>query len=1048
MTDAARTPFAEQDDEELTPRASPVDTFVKAQVPQDLTPNLTSLLSGLSKFDTGVSDFIEKQDNAGKADAEAQAKYDALRESAGLPPSSPSGNAHAGMFGGIFGNLFGTDATPLKTPALPASVAQPPADPNAVATTPSVTPTSAGPAVPSPVPVAPSMSAPLPPARPDQGTIDTLASGQTDPLPPDAPAAPPSLNAPAAPGSFTPSSATQGVPNAEGMAIGVGKGFLPAQANPAYVPQLEMSRGELAGEQLKSRFSLEANQAGIGSMTQDQFLQWRRDWLSKNLGSSMTPSAMRGLVPQLDTMMKQGLQQYTVERDKYLKEQGTQAQGAQFNQVLDAANGPVAQGQPLDVQATYDQLSKVRAAWMAVNQDPAKADHQFITAVTAQAVKTGNKDYLTILDQPVPGKDYTYAQTSEGRAAYTNSSDAIDSNAAADAKQALQQKAAQDKAYEQGITSQAMQFIQKNPGQPVPDNIVNDSRMRSIDGTFPQKMAELAKKYAGDYGPQDDPQHVAQLERDIINAGPGQAVGYFHQHMTEVQNPKTLTELNSLAENADKGGPKLQEVLKDPTYVGYHKMIDASIGDPTHFDVFNGQNGQSSASALRKHQMDMAVLNWASAHPNANYLETNQAISNIGQAFTANLPKQPVAGLLPPPPAPPVPDIPPGESAPRAPAPAAAPAAQPAAASAPAPQAPTAPAAAPAPTPQPAQHPTQQQQQGTNADGLTPDQAAQMTSPHAQRVIAAYRALPADQRSVVDDLAAKAGVRPEVYVGLADANGNFPGKAAPAPAPEGLGLSGGGVAPMSYTQPDPGLPTPAPGSDAETLTNAAHQLGTTPHDLAMVIAYESGFRPNIRGGKGGNYTGLIQFGPKEAAKYGVTGNESFAEQMPKVVAFLKDRGYKPGMSLADLYSTINAGTPGKYNASDGHGTVNSHVANMQTAAFEAKVEKFLGGRGATLGGPADAGVIDPVTRKPVPGGYEPSAPAPEVQRIEAAATPSEIAPGGGGSGSGGEGSGGASGASPSVVAEETSRLATAEAAEAGARKRRRRPGKDSGSQQA
>jgi len=44
--------------------------------------------------------------------------------------------------------------------------------------------------------------------------------------------------------------------------------------------------------------------------------------------------------------------------------------------------------------------------------------------------------------------------------------------------------------------------------------------------------------------------------------------------------------------------------------------------------------------------------------------------------------------------------------------------------------------------------------------------------------------------------------------------------------------------------------------------------------------------------------------------------------------FLNARGFKPGMGLLDLYSTVNAGSPGRYKASDGNGTVESHVAAM------------------------------------------------------------------------------------------------------------------------
>ncbi len=64
--------------------------------------------------------------------------------------------------------------------------------------------------------------------------------------------------------------------------------------------------------------------------------------------------------------------------------------------------------------------------------------------------------------------------------------------------------------------------------------------------------------------------------------------------------------------------------------------------------------------------------------------------------------------------------------------------------------------------------------------------------------------------------------------------------------------------------------------------------------------------------------------------------------MGAVVRYLKDRGLQPGMSILDLYSTINAGRPGLYDRSDRPGaTVASHVAGM--GAHRARAQAFLDG---------------------------------------------------------------------------------------------------------
>jgi len=139
--------------------------------------------------------------------------------------------------------------------------------------------------------------------------------------------------------------------------------------------------------------------------------------------------------------------------------------------------------------------------------------------------------------------------------------------------------------------------------------------------------------------------------------------------------------------------------------------------------------------------------------------------------------------------------------------------------------------------------------------------------------------------------------------------------------------------------------------DLVTATRqAAYTLGADPIDLLTVMSFETGgtFSTGQKGGAGGRHIGLIQFGPEEAKKYGVHEGQTVAEQMQSVVAYLKDRGYKPGMNLMDLYSTINAGKPGLYAASDAKnggtpGTVADKV-NNQMAEHRANAIKMLDGK--------------------------------------------------------------------------------------------------------
>ena len=117
-----------------------------------------------------------------------------------------------------------------------------------------------------------------------------------------------------------------------------------------------------------------------------------------------------------------------------------------------------------------------------------------------------------------------------------------------------------------------------------------------------------------------------------------------------------------------------------------------------------------------------------------------------------------------------------------------------------------------------------------------------------------------------------------------------------------------------------------PQADRAAIFDAARKLKLNPYELGGFLSLESGTNmdPNIRGGAGGNYYGMIQFGPDEQKKYldpSRMGQYTRAEQMPKAVQFLTDRGYKPGMGIDRAYATVLGGNPNiSLNAKDSFGT--------------------------------------------------------------------------------------------------------------------------------
>lgn len=120
-------------------------------------------------------------------------------------------------------------------------------------------------------------------------------------------------------------------------------------------------------------------------------------------------------------------------------------------------------------------------------------------------------------------------------------------------------------------------------------------------------------------------------------------------------------------------------------------------------------------------------------------------------------------------------------------------------------------------------------------------------------------------------------------------------------------------------------------ADKAAIKATADRLGLDPYSFGAIIAKESSFNPNIWGGAGGNYYGLIQFGGPERREAGLDPekikNKSYtiAGQLPAVERWLRGRGFETGMGPQKAYATILGGNPNaNINAPDANNTT---VAN-------------------------------------------------------------------------------------------------------------------------
>jgi hypothetical protein len=159
------------------------------------------------------------------------------------------------------------------------------------------------------------------------------------------------------------------------------------------------------------------------------------------------------------------------------------------------------------------------------------------------------------------------------------------------------------------------------------------------------------------------------------------------------------------------------------------------------------------------------------------------------------------------------------------------------------------------------------------------------------------------------------------------------------------------------------------------IIETANALGMDPVDLATIISYETAgtFDPT-KGGpttQWGQHRGLIQFGEPQAREYGVDWNDPLGSQLGPdgaVARYFLSNGWQPGMGMMDAYSIVNAGAPGRYNASDANnGGAPGTVADKVTGQMEghrAKAAGLLGGEFAPPAGGLSFGAGVPKVQDP------------------------------------------------------------------------------------
>ncbi|MER8582674.1 hypothetical protein NKG95_28900 [Mesorhizobium sp. M1423] len=173
---------------------------------------------------------------------------------------------------------------------------------------------------------------------------------------------------------------------------------------------------------------------------------------------------------------------------------------------------------------------------------------------------------------------------------------------------------------------------------------------------------------------------------------------------------------------------------------------------------------------------------------------------------------------------------------------------------------------------------------------------------------------------------------------------------------------------------------------SQAIIDESKRRGADPLDFATLVGFETGNTYDIwqKGPttKWGQHRGLIQMGEPQRKQFGYHQGMTAAEAVKSSFDYLEANGWKSGMSLLDMYSTINAGAPGRYDAVDGGTTVRQKVESENMLVSRRRAAKLLGGEFTPINTSNNGSADISMPSVEVPGWRTNTPRAPEVETAE------------------------------------------------------------------
>lgn len=413
--------------------------------------------------------------------------------------------------------------------------------------------------------------------------------------------------------------------NRVGYAEGVRQGLIGPAQNKHYVNAYKEAEGNTAGLDFQASALPLFEQSGVKNSEDPKALSTWQQQVIKDRFKTEDPYVIKGYLPHINSFINTTTEAWIKGRNAAV---ATGSLNTHVAAGIKAAFAPTLSGGAYDWNAAFGERDKY--AKEGGNAD--EYDKFLIegAAIQAQSGVNGDEKALSLFSQKVPGKDYTYGETTEGRKVFEATKDKLRTMQNAEEASAYTRHQREDKDASDKATTGIMEVLAGNPSAEVPEDLI--AQAARARPTIKAEVAGWRKQMAE--GNPSDPEELKRVTTEIINGRGIQAV-------TDAMGRKAFGNAEDMQKlyNFAKSSESAKEVIKDVRGLNsYRQTLDAIKAQTTATsDLMNPFSGLTEEGAEAQYDFERSVTQWLIKNPTASLSEQEEFIGKQAAAITKRI---------------------------------------------------------------------------------------------------------------------------------------------------------------------------------------------------------------------------------------------------------------------------------------------------------------------------------------------------------------------------------------------------------------------------